>query len=52
MEYFAAIDVALERSSVCVVDGTGKIISEAKVANGLWRELGDDGLRRAAYRGG
>ena len=29
MEYFAAIDVALERSSVCVVDGTGKIISEA-----------------------
>ena len=33
MEYFAAIDVALERSSVCVVDGTGKIISEAKVAS-------------------
>lgn len=33
MEYFAAIDVALECSSVCVVDGTGKIISEAKVAS-------------------
>jgi transposase len=33
MEYFAAIDVSLELSSVCVVDGTGKILREAKVAS-------------------
>jgi len=33
MEYFAAIDVSLELSSVCVVDGTGKIVREAKVAS-------------------
>lgn len=33
MEYFAAIDVSLEQSSVCVVDGTGKIVSEKKVAS-------------------
>ena len=33
MEHFAAIDVSLELSSVCVVDGTGKIVSEAKVAS-------------------
>ena len=33
MDYFAAIDVSLEESSVCVVDGTGKIIREAKVAS-------------------
>ncbi len=33
MEYFAAIDVSLELSSVCVVDGTGKIICEKKVAS-------------------
>src|ERR671921_1987500 len=31
MDYYAGIDVSLERSSVCVVDGTGRIIREAKV---------------------
>jgi transposase len=30
MEYYAGIDVSLEASSVCVVDGTGKIVREAK----------------------
>ena len=33
MEYYAAIDVSLELSGVCVVDGTGKIVREAKVAS-------------------
>jgi transposase len=33
MEYYAGIDVSLECSSVCVVDGTGKIIREGKVAS-------------------
>jgi transposase len=33
MEYYAGIDVSLEYSSVCVVDGSGKIIREAKVAS-------------------
>ena len=33
MEYYAAIDVSLELSSVCVVDGAGKIIREAKLAS-------------------
>jgi len=32
MEHYAGIDVSLERSSVCVVDATGKIVREAKVA--------------------
>ena len=31
MEYYAGIDVSLKESSVCVVDGTGKIIREAKM---------------------
>ena len=31
MDYYAGIDVSLEASSVCVVDGTGKIVREAKV---------------------
>jgi transposase len=33
MEYYAGIDVSLEASSVCVVDGSGKIVREAKVAS-------------------
>jgi transposase len=33
VEHYAGIDVSLERSSVCVVDGTGKIVREAKVAS-------------------
>ena len=33
MEYYAGIDVSLERSSLCVVDATGLIVREAKVAS-------------------
>src|SRR5215469_10006513 len=33
VEYYAGIDVSLELSSVCVVDGRGKIVKEAKVAS-------------------
>lgn len=33
MHHYAGIDVSLECSSVCVVDATGKIILEAKVAS-------------------
>ena len=29
MEHYAGIDVLLERSSVCVVDATGRIVREA-----------------------
>ncbi len=33
MEHYAGIDVSLERSSVCVVDASGKIVREAKGAS-------------------
>jgi transposase len=33
VEYYAGIDVSLEQSSVCIVDATGKIVREAKVAS-------------------
>lgn len=33
MEYYAGIDVSLEQSSVCVIDGGGKIVREVKVAS-------------------
>jgi transposase len=33
MAYFAGVDVSLDSSSVCVVDGAGKVVKEAKVAS-------------------
>jgi transposase len=33
MEHYAGIDVSLECSSVCIVDASGKIVREAKVAS-------------------
>lgn len=33
MDYYAGIDVSLELSSVCVVDSSGKIVREVKVAS-------------------
>jgi transposase len=33
MNYYAGIDVSLECSSVCVIDGSGKVIREGKVAS-------------------
>jgi transposase len=33
MEHYAGIDVSMECSSVCVVNASGKIVREAKVAS-------------------
>ncbi len=33
MDYYARIDVSLELSSVCILDGSGQIAREAKVAS-------------------
>src|SRR5215210_1494202 len=33
MDHYAGIDMSLEQSSVCVVDATGQIVREAKVAS-------------------
>jgi len=54
MEHYAGIDVSLESASVCVVDGTGRIVREAKVPSepealatwlvGLGLELARTGL--------
>ena len=46
MAHYAGIDVSLELSSVCVVEATGRIVREAKVASepealvGFFRQLG------------
>jgi len=47
MEHYAGIDVSLEQSSVCVVDGAGRVVREAKVASepeALVRFFGQLGL--------
>ena len=33
MDHYFGIDVSLEQSSVCLVDATGRIVREAKVAS-------------------
>ena len=50
MEHCAGIDVSLESSSVCVVDASGRIVREAKVASepaaliAWFREMAQIGL--------
>ena len=34
MDYFAGLDVSVKETSVCIVDDTGKIVREVKVASG------------------
>jgi transposase len=33
MDHYAGIDVSLESSSLCVVDATGRVVREAKLAS-------------------
>ena len=33
MDYFAGLDVSVKETSVCIVDGAGKIVREARVAS-------------------
>ena len=62
MDYYAGINVSLKDSSVCVVDATGRILREAKVASepealvawfrGLGREVTRIGLEAGRCRSG
>ena len=33
MDHFAGLDVSVKVTSICIVDGTGKIVREVKVAS-------------------
>jgi transposase len=33
MEHFAGLDVSVKQTSVCIVDDTGKVVREVKVAS-------------------
>jgi transposase len=58
VEHYVGIDVSLELSSVCVVNGRGKIVKEAKVASEpealvcFFKELGffSDSSRNLAFQ--
>jgi hypothetical protein len=62
VEHYVGIDVSLKLSSVCVVDGRGKIVKEAKVASEpealvcFFKELSvpvnQIGLERGRYHNG
>lgn len=57
MDHYAGIDVSLECSSVCVVDASGKILREAKVASEpealiAWFRLLGFGLERIGLEAG
>ena len=57
MDYYAGIDVSLECSSVCVVDASGKILREAKVASEpealiAWFRLSGFALERVGLEAG
>ena len=48
MEHFAGLDVSVKETSVCVVDDTGKIVREIKVASEPAALLAE--LTNPAYR--
>ena len=48
MDHFAGLDVSVKETSVCIVDDTGKVIREVKVASEPQALLAV--LRNPAYR--
>jgi hypothetical protein len=50
MDHFAGLDVSVKETSVCVVDHTGKIVREIKVASEPDALLAE--LRKADWIGG
>ncbi len=48
MDYFAGLDVSVKDTNIGIVDGTGKIVGEVKVASELEALL--PVLRDSAYR--
>ncbi len=47
MDHFAGLDVSVKESSVCIVDETGKIVREVKLASETYALLAM--LKKLAY---
>jgi hypothetical protein len=62
MEHYAGLDVSIKETSVCVIDGTGRVVREVKVPTepeAILAVLSDEdfnikqlALRRGHYRNG
>jgi hypothetical protein len=53
LDYFAGLDVSVKETSVCIVDDTGKIVREARVATVVTRRAmtrSQDIARRSSFR--
>jgi hypothetical protein len=50
MEHFAGLDVSVKETSVCIVDDTGRIVREAKVASEPDALLAVNEFYRVAFR--
>ena len=51
MEHFAGLDVSVKETSVCIVDDTGRIVREVKVASEPEACCGFWGIRPTASSG-
>jgi len=49
MEHFAGLDVSVNETSVCIVDETGKVVREVKVASEPEQKAPDFKIGFAAY---
>lgn len=57
MEHYAGIDVSLEASHVCVVDGAGKILKEVQISSEpaalvAWFEAFEPPMMRIGFEAG
>ena len=55
MDHFAGLDVSVKETSICIVDDTGRIVKEVKVASepeALLKVLGNPSLPLQADRTG
>ena len=48
MEVYVGLDVSLKETSICVVDGSGKIVSEGTVLQSRWLLPSSSGQRQGA----
>ena len=55
MDHFAGLDVSVKQTSICIVDDTGRIVREVKVASepqALLKVLGNQAYRFKKDRAG
>ena len=49
MKYFAGLDVSMEETAICVIDGTGRIVQEARAGERASSAFGSVAESRSAF---